>query len=50
MLTIRGDPYKKKNEKFFYLGMTIHTAIESPGRVDLKYVVFEKCDYLPKKN
>jgi hypothetical protein len=31
--------------------MTFHTPIESPGRVDKKYVVFKNvyCDLWPKK-
>jgi hypothetical protein len=42
--TIYGQfyPHQKNTRNFFcYLGMTIHTPIESPGRVDKKYVVLK---------
>ena len=38
----KGPPLWSKWTKFFlYRGMTIHTPIESPDRVDSKYVVFK---------
>jgi hypothetical protein len=36
-------PDRKKFTKIFSnRGMTIHTPVESPGRVDKKYVVFKR--------
>ena len=32
---------RKRSKFFLYRGMIIHTPIESPDRVDLKYVVFK---------
>ena len=32
---------KKREKIFFYQYMTIHTPIESPGRVDKNYAVFK---------
>ena len=49
-LPIRGDPYQKKNSKFFSLpNMKIHTPPYSPCRVDKKYVASKLSDFWPKK-
>ena len=39
----KGPPlwWKKEKKIFFFQYMTIHTPIESPGRVDKNYAVFK---------
>ncbi len=48
----KGGPLPKKYSNFFsQSGMTIHAPIESPNRVDKKYVVFKNVylDIWPKE-